>query len=282
MMEGRLFNGSRSTQALAALNVALLACLLVGGLTVFRDMGPRLQRAQRLVGFATDGFDTGSAFLLGETLNNVANTFVFGALNGSVPQFLGDMMRAGQYVSLAAALESFSSGVMQAFDGSPPGICEDTITCPSPIEYPTPVVCASGKVVLCQYQGQVLSCANETCIASYVYSVASMVNTVSSIVTRLSNNGSQASNSDAAFDDGLLNVEAATGWVEAQANPYDWRGAGRRCLDFAARVRSVTWSGEYVDFNGVYRDYNVSKDVNHAVRYVEQVCNNLISVLDNV
>jgi hypothetical protein len=257
-----------SMQLLLALNAALMFVVLLSGWSIYQDVSAKLRTAENI--FSNPEQLAPYAEVV---IREAATSFILGAVNGSIAQFASDMLRAETYAELATQLNGFSSNVINAFGGTPPASCSDYITC----QTNGYVQCSSGKLVYCDYQGQQINCANQSCVAPYVYSVATMVNSVSYLIAQL-NGPSQSSNSNAAFSTGLLNVEAIVPWVERQANANDWFDAGLRCKTLTEKVLGVTWNGAYIDFNGNEHRFNVSKDVSRIVGLVDQVCTDLLKL----
>lgn len=274
------------TQVLVAINIALLVCMISGALTVYQDLAPRIARMQQLIP-STIASPTSApqvppemTKLVRDVLEDVSGTFLFGAVNGSLPQFLGDMLRPEVYAQLAEVLVPFAGSVLEAFDHTPATVCQDVpvITC----EQYGEVQCNNtGAWVMCEYPGQIINCATAPCIATYVYAVASLISSVGSRIAELQG-PSQPSNSNAAFSSGLLNIEGLVGWVQGQTNIVDWRSAGNRCLDLTARVNAIDWSGSYVKFNGDNRAFNATKGVERITSYVDQVCQNIVDLVDKI
>ncbi|CUG60749.1 membrane-associated protein, putative [Bodo saltans] len=280
-------SSSLTTQLLAAINIALLVCLISGGMRAYQDLAPRILKVQQFMPTASSHsggahkLSPAAAALLRDTLQQVSSSFLFGAVNGSLPEFLGDMLRPQVYAQLANAAVPFAASVLQAFNYTPANVCQniETITCE---QYNVQMYCnQTGKYVWCNYPGQVISCATKTCLSKYVYSVASMVEGVGALIRELQG-PSQSSNSNAAFNSGELNIEALAGWLESQTNLGDWRNAGTRCLNLVEQVRSVDWVGTYTDFNGNGRNFNVTKNVGDVTDYIGQVCGNLVDLVDKV
>jgi hypothetical protein len=282
-------SSSITTQLLAAVNIALLVCIISGGMNVYQDLAPRLVRLQRLMPISASTHGNGepvklspaAAALVRETLQHISSSFLLGAVNGSLPEFVGDMMRPQVYAQLADAAVPFAVSVLRAFNGTPSAVCQnqETITCE---QYNTQVYCnETQRYVWCNYPGQVISCASEVCVSKYVYAVASMIETVGHRIAQLKG-PSQTSNSGAAFNSGDMNLEAVAGWIAAQTNLEDWRNAGTRCLNLVKQVRSVDWAGAYTNFNGNNYQFNVTSSVVDAANYVDQVCGDLVSLVDKV
>lgn len=262
-----------SMQLLLALNAALMFAVLVSGWSMYQDVSTKMRMAEDLLSTPEQ-----LAPYAEVVLREAATSFILGAVNGSIAQFVGDMLRAESYAAMAEQLNDFSSSVIAAFEGSD-AACNDYVTCPySPSgQYPFSIQCNTGKLVWCYYQNQQINCANQSCVAPYVYSVATFVNSVSSLVSRL-NGPTQTANSDAALNSGLLNIEALIPWVQRQADSTDWFNAGVRCKSLTQKVLGVSWNGQYVDFDGQVHTFDVSSQVGEVVGYVNQVCNDLVKI----
>lgn len=264
-----------STQLLLALNVALMFSILVGGFTVYQDFSTKYAGVQHLVSRPEQ-----MAPYVEAVMKEAATSFILGALKGSVAGFLGDLLRPEPFASTGTAVNAFAKSVMTTFNpNSLLSTCSDFITCPAQPNgyYPYALQCQNGRTVWCNYQGEQFNCANQTCVAPYVYSVASWTKAISGLLAQFST-AEQGSNSNAAFNTGLLNLEAILPWVSSQANASDWQRAGVRCLDFVQIVNGVDWTGEYADFNGAVHVFDVSTNVREVTQYVQQVCQYLVDL----
>ncbi|CUG60765.1 membrane-associated protein, putative [Bodo saltans] len=263
-----------SMQLLLALNAALMFVVLLSGWSIYQDVSQKLRAAEDIISTPEKLAPYAEVII-----RDAASSFLFGAINGSIAQFVGDIARPEIFASLGASVSTFTGSVISAFGGAPPLSCSDYIDCPNSQngQYPFAMQCNSGAVVWCQYGGQQINCASQSCVAPYVYSVATFANTISALLTQLSG-PSQSTNSDAAFSTGVFNLAAVIPWVQRQANANDWFNAGIRCQNLVQKVNSVSWNGEYIDFDGRSHIFNVTNHVTDATAYVKQVCDDLVKL----
>jgi hypothetical protein len=263
-----------SMQLLLALNAALMFVVLLSGWTIYNDVSLKLRAAEEIISSPEKLAPYAEVII-----RDAAASFLLGAVNGSIAQFIGDIARPEMFASLGSSVNTFSTSVLSAFGGAPPLSCSDYLQCPNSEngQYPFAMQCNSGAVVWCQWGGQQINCASQSCVAPYVYSVATYANTISALLAQLSG-PSQSSNSDAAFSTGVLNLAAVIPWVQRQADANDWFNAGIRCQNLVEKVNSVSWNGEYVDFNGRNHIFNVTRHVTDATAYVKQVCDDLVKL----
>ena len=228
---------------------------------------------------ASQKFDSISSIIenpaqLAGLASSAAESWILGQLNGSVPKLTQNILSTN-IAGFASQMNHFSNNVMRAFNNNPqPTSCYAPVTCPNSNIY---VQCANGQTVYCSWTGQVINCANQTCISSYVMSVSSMISAVSGNLLNYKGPAS-TTQSPAALSDGLLNVANVISWLEVQASLSDWAAAGRTCKQVTSAVKQLRFDGSFIGFGGNQHIYNATANVMQIVGYVDQICNDLITL----
>ncbi|CUG32767.1 membrane-associated protein, putative [Bodo saltans] len=257
-------------QLLLALNAALMFVIVLSGWSMYQEFTVKMRAAENLLAHPEK-----LAPLAQVVMQDAASAFLFGAVNGSIAQFIGDMVRPEIYASLATSVSTFSNKVMGAFQG---GSCNNYVSCPNSPSLPYSLTCSNGKQVWCQYVGQYHNCGGGvSCVEPTIYGAASIANSVSSLIAQLTG-PSQSTNNNAAFSTGAFNLEAVVPWVQRQTNVNDWLSAGTRCQSLVQKVNNVDWFGSYVDFDGRQRSFNVSHNVQDVTGYFSAVCDGLVKL----
>lgn len=262
---------SSTLKLLLILNLLLMGVLLLSGAIAVYHAHHSLTAASRTL----DQFSkmVEHPELLAQLASSAASSWIAGKLNGSIALFAQNLLTT-DIATFATEVNAFGSKVMMAFDNTPPLSCSNPVTCQQGNIY---VQCNGGNTVYCGYQGQVLNCANQTCIAGQVMAVASLVTAVSANIMPY-NGPAMTPSSDAALSDGLLNVANVLPWIADQVNLQQWQKLGVVCKEVTSAVKRMRFNGAYVDAAGRKEIYNSTAQVMQAVGYVDQVCNDLVTL----
>ena len=206
-------------------------------------------------------------------LRDLSDTFFFGSVNGSVATFALQLLHS-DIGGIAGQVSNFADRVFRAFNVPPPTTCEQMVRCQQGGE----LFCPNGERRWCNYAGQDVNCASLECVAPHVAHVASLISSVAGKIKLVRPYPVNSSNSPAAFSDGIFRLDLLLDWVNSQLDASDWVTAGRACQNVAAQVRTIDWTGMYIDDRGRRQNWNENKRVRDGVDYVLQVCDNIVNI----
>jgi hypothetical protein len=252
-------------------NIVMLAVVLAAGALVVNSALTRYKSAARTLDQVSLVLDRPE--MLVDVVTSGAETWLLGQLNGSIPKFAQNILST-DIAHLASQLNAFSFSVMNSFDGPPPSSCYWPLTCPASDTY---VQCSNGQTVFCYNQGEVVNCANQTCIAGYVQSIASMIQAVSSNLLAYAGPVTVPTG-NAALSSGLFNLANVIPWIERQTSAADWQQAGVFCKEATSALKRLRFDGAYVGFGGNQHIYNATRNVMTVVQYVDQICDDLLTL----
>ncbi len=263
---------SSTVDFLIIFNILLMTVLLVGGAVAVHHAHSSLYAASHSLDQFSKMVDHPE--MLASLASSAASSWMAGKLNGSIALFAQNLLTTN-FSTFATQANAYSSKLVTAFTNSPPpASCYSPVTCQQSYSY---IQCSNGKSVYCWYEGQVMNCANQTCIAGHVMSIASMVAAISANIMPY-NGPSTTPNSDAAFSDGMFNVGNVIPWIADQMNIQRWQQLGVVCKQVTLAVKRLRFDGVYVDQDGTQQIYNSTADVWQGVGYVDQICDDLVTL----
>lgn len=110
--------------------------------------------------------------------------------------------------------------------------------------------------------------------------IVTAMNAIKSVATQVQSfqnvNANAATN--AALSDGLFRLDHMLDFIRSQSNVQSWKDAAGVCQLFSTQLKTITWSGSYVDGNGNTRTWNIQDTMNQVTDKMTSICNKVNSV----